>query len=143
MALHPEQVILLVDDSPEDREVTIRAIKKANLPNPVVCCEDGDQALDYLYQRGVHAGLGKAPRPGVILLDLNMPGTDGREVLEVVKGDTKLKSIPVVILTTSTDDRDIDAFFRSGANSYLVKPATVDTIVPAVHQSQKSRSITF
>ena len=143
MAIHPDQAILLVDDSPEDREATLRAIKKAGLPNPVFWCEDGDMALDFLYQRGEYAAAGKAPRPGVILLDLNMPGTDGRKVLDVVKKDAKLKSIPIVVLTTSTDDRDIDNFFQSGANSYIVKPVDVDGVIKAVQQLRHIAKFSF
>ena len=133
MALAPDQP-LLVEDSPEDRAVTLRVIKKAGLPNPVFCCEDGDKALDFLYRRGQYADPAKSPRPGVILLDLNMPGTDGREVLSVVKKDPDLKTIPVVVLTTSLDDRDTDAFFESGAQSYIVKPVEIDGIVRAVQK---------
>jgi len=143
MPLHPDQTILLVDDSPEDREATLRAIKKAGLRNPIFWCDDGDKALDYLYQRGEYAGPGKAPRPGVILLDLNMPGTDGREVMDIAKKDRQLKAIPIVVLTTSSDDRDIDAFFKSGANSYIVKPVSVDGIVQAVQQLQIVQSFSF
>ena len=143
MPLPADQAILLVEDSPEDREATLRAIKKAGLPNPIFWCDDGDKALDFMYQRGEYAGPGKAPRPGVILLDLNMPGTDGREVLDVVKKDPNLKSIPIVVLTTSSDERDIDAFFQSGANSYIVKPVGVDGIVKAVQQLQKFWSFSF
>ena len=134
MGLAPDQPILLVEDSPEDREVTLRVIKKAGLPNPVFCCEDGDKALDFLYRRGQYADPAKSPRPGVILLDLNMPGTDGREVLSVVKKDPDLKTIPVVVLTTSLDDRDTDAFLESGAQSYIVKPVEIDGIVRAVQK---------
>ena len=134
MGLAPNQPILLVEDSPEDREVTLRVIKKAGLPNPVFCCEDWDKALDFLYHRGPYADPVKSPRPGVILLDLNMPGTDGREVLSVVKKDPNLKAIPIVVLTTSSDDRDIDAFFESGAQSYIVKPVDIEGIVRAVQK---------
>ena len=134
MGLAPAQPILLVEDSPEDRAVTLRVIKKAGLPNPVFCCEDGDKALDFLYHRGQYADPAKSPRPGVILLDLNMPGTDGREVLSVVKKDPDLKTIPIVVLTTSLDDRDIDAFLESGAQSYIVKPVEIDGIVRAVQK---------
>jgi CheY-like chemotaxis protein len=112
----------------------LRSIKKAGLPNPIVWCDNGDKALDDLYQRRDFAGVGKSPRPAVIFLDLNMPGTDGREVLRVVKQEEKLKSISIVVLTTSSDDRDIDAFFDSGANSYIVKPVAVAGIQKAVQQ---------
>ena len=134
MSLAPDQPILLVEDSPEDRAVTLRVIKKAGLPNPVFCCDDGDKALDFLYHRGPYADPAKSPRPGVILLDLNMPGTDGREVLSVVKKDPNLKTIPIVVLTTSLDERDIDAVSELGAQSYIVKPVEIDGIVRAVQK---------
>ena len=143
MDLPPDKPILLVEDSPEDRELTLRAIKKAGLPNPIFTCDNGDKALDYLYQRGAYAASGTAPRPGVVLLDLNMPGTDGRKVLSLVKKDPNLKSIPIIVLTTSSDDRDIDAFFQSGASSYIVKPIDADQVVKAVQKLQSITSIRF
>src|SRR5436305_10386790 len=87
MSTRTKQSILLVEDSPEDYEVTVRAFRKANLVNPVFRCQDGEEALDYLYQRGRYADIERAPRPGLILLDLNLPGTDGREVLAQIKSD--------------------------------------------------------
>ncbi len=143
MELHPDKPILLVEDSPEDREVTMRAIKKAGLRNPIFWCDNGDKALDFLYQRGPYAAAGAAPRPGVVLLDLNMPGTDGRKVLGVVKQDPNLQSIPIVVLTTSSADSDIDVFFQSGASSYLVKPIDANQVVQAVQKLQSITSIRF
>jgi CheY-like chemotaxis protein len=97
------QPILLVEDSPEDYEATVRALRHAGLANPLLHCEDGESALDLLYQRGTYASLGGAPRPRIILLDLNLPGTDGRDVLTDLKRDEMLKGIPVIVLTTSSD----------------------------------------
>jgi CheY-like chemotaxis protein len=114
--------LLLVEDSPEDREATIRALAQAGMANPIHWCSNGDDALDYVFQRGKYADGTPAPRPSVILLDLNLPGTDGREVLAEIKGADHLKTIPVLILTTSTDARDIDACYQMGANSYIKKP---------------------
>jgi CheY-like chemotaxis protein len=116
---HP---ILLVEDSPEDREATVRALKKSGVANPIHCCVSGDDALDYLHRRGKYADAAMAPRPNVILLDLNMPGTDGREVLAELKQSGELRSIPVIILTTSTDERDVSNCYEMGANSYVKKP---------------------
>jgi CheY-like chemotaxis protein len=130
----PNQPILLVEDSPEDYEATDRAFRRAGLSNPIHRCSDGDEALDYLYQRGRYAEPAAAPRPGIILLDLNLPGTDGREVLEVVKGDADLKRIPVIVLTTSSDERDIDACYRAGANSYVQKPVDLEGFMKAVER---------
>ncbi|HEX2223089.1 MAG TPA: response regulator [Thermoanaerobaculia bacterium] len=130
----PNQPILLVEDSPEDFEATRRALNKSGLKNPIYRCADGDEALDFLYRRGEYADVGKAPRPGIILLDLNLPGTDGREVLAEIKKDDALKQIPVIVLTTSTDDRDVDACYRSGANSYIQKPVDMDGFIKAIER---------
>jgi CheY-like chemotaxis protein len=132
--MEPRQPILLIEDSPEDFEATTRALRKAGLVNPVFHCSDGDEALDYLNRRGSYASPERAPRPGVILLDLNLPGTDGREVLCEVKGDERLKRIPVIVLTTSTDERDIEKCYLAGANSYIKKPVDLDGFVRAVQQ---------
>ena len=128
------QPILLVEDSPEDFEATQRAFRKSGLKNPLVRCEDGDQALDYLYRRGEYADPARSPRPGVILLDLNLPGTDGRQVLNEIKRDEHLRDIPVVVLTTSADERDISACYRAGANSYIQKPVDIDGFMKAIER---------
>ena len=127
-----KQAILLVEDSPEDYETTVRALKKAGLANPIFRCESGDEALDFLYQRGAYSDPASAPRPGIVLLDLNLPGTDGREVLAEVKGNTDLQSIPVLVLTTSSDERDIERCYQSGANSYIKKPVDLLGFMQAV-----------
>lgn len=111
----------MVEDSVEDFTALGRAFRKHALPNPLLRCEDGDQALEYLQ------GYGKRPGwpqqlPAFVLLDLNMPGTDGRAVLSVLKQDSRLQSIPVIIFSTSTNSRDIEDCYRLGANSYLTKP---------------------
>lgn len=128
------QPILLVEDSPEDFEATQRAFRKSGLKNPLVRCEDGDQALDYLHRRGEYADPARSPRPGVILLDLNLPGTDGRQVLTEIKHDEHLRDIPVVVLTTSADERDITACYRAGANSYVQKPVDIDGFMKAIER---------
>ena len=132
MANRTEQTILLVEDSPEDFEVTVRAFRKANLANPVFRCQDGEEALDYLFQRGRYADPDRFPRPGLILLDLNLPGTDGRQVLAQIKSDAQLRTIPVIVLTTSADERDIESCYRSGANSYIQKPVSLEAFLRAV-----------
>lgn len=126
--------ILIVEDSPEDFEATKRALLKSGLRNGIRRCEDGDDALDYLFQRGNYADPGSAPRPNMILLDLNMPGTDGREVLAEVKQDESLKKIPVIVLTTSADQRDIDACYQAGANSYVQKPVGLEGLMDAIQR---------
>lgn len=130
----PNQPILLVEDSPEDFEATVRAFKRSGLKNPIVRCEDGDTALDYLFRRGRHADPETSPRPGVVLLDLNLPGTDGREVLQEIKGHDQLRQIPVIVLTTSTDDRDVEACYQAGANSYIQKPVDMDGFIRAIER---------
>ena len=119
--LPPLKPVLIVEDSVEDFTALARAFRKNSLQNPVLRCEDGDQALDYLL------GYGSRPEwpqtlPAIILLDLNMPGTDGRTVLDTIKHDARLCSIPVVIFTTSSNTKDIEECYRLGANSYMTKP---------------------
>ncbi len=125
------QTILIVEDSDDDYETTQMALKESNLANPLARCEDGQEALDYLYHDGSYASV-KPPRPGIILLDLNMPGLDGRKVLEKIKLDDTLKEIPVVVLTTSSDERDIDACYKIGANTYIQKPVDLENFMAAI-----------
>jgi two-component system response regulator len=114
--------VMLVEDSIEDRVATIRAFEKCGFKGRIFSCVDGEDALDFLHRRGKYESEGAAPRPGVILLDLNMPGTDGREVLAEIKSNPKLKTIPVIVLTTSTDSRDVGGSYLAGASSYVRKP---------------------
>lgn len=130
----PHQPILLIEDSPEDYEATVRAFERSGLRNPIFRCEDGDNALDFLHRRGRYADPEQAPRPGVILLDLNLPGTDGRDVLTEIKQDDRLKQIPVIVLTTSDDARDVEACYRAGANSYVQKPVDMDGFLRAIER---------
>ena len=130
----PQQTILLVDDSDEDFEVTKRGFNRARMVNPIRRCTDGEDALSYLFRRGPYADPKSSPRPGIIMLDLNMPGTDGREVLKAIKTDTRLKKIPVIVLTTSSDDRDIEKCYNEGANSYIVKPVNLDGFMEAIQR---------
>ena len=126
------QLILIVEDSDDDYMATVRAFKKANLINPVQRCTNGDQALDYLLQRGEFSDPAKAPRPNIILLDLNLPGTDGKEVLRMIKADSELQKIPVVVLTTSNAERDIEQCYEMGANSYVQKPVDLVGFIQSV-----------
>jgi two-component system, response regulator len=128
---HP---ILLVEDSAEDAEATLRAFKKARLANPVYRVSDGDEALDYLFRRRAYVDEAKAPEPSIVLLDLNLPGTDGREVLAEIKKAEWLRRIPVIVLTTSSDQEDIDACYAMGANSYIKKPVDTHGFLRAVQQ---------
>jgi CheY-like chemotaxis protein len=130
----PSQPILLVEDSPEDFETTSRAFRRSGLKNPIIRCADGDEALDFLHRRGGYADPESSPRPGVILLDLNLPGTDGREVLSDIKADPELKQIPVIVLTTSSDNRDVEACYRAGASSYIQKPVDLEGFMKAIER---------
>jgi len=125
---------LVVEDSPEDYETTVRGLKRAGFSNPVFRCEDGEDALNYLYMRGPYALPGQASRPGMILLDLNLPGTDGREVLVEIKSNPMLKAIPVIVLTTSRDERDIKTCYEAGANSYIQKPVRLEEFMQAIER---------
>jgi CheY-like chemotaxis protein len=118
--------ILIVEDSPEDFEATCRAFARAGINTTIYRAQDGDELLEYLQRRGRFKDPASSPRPGLILLDLNLPGTDGREALALIKGNPSLASIPVVVLTTSSDDRDIEICYRSGANSYMQKPVDLE-----------------
>ena len=111
--------VMVVEDSPEDWEATRRALLRGGLANPLVHCSTGDDALSYLFEGDERS---TAAKPALILLDLNLPGTDGREVLARLKNDPELRRVPVVVLTTSADERDVDGCYLAGANSYIQKP---------------------
>jgi CheY-like chemotaxis protein len=128
------QAILVVEDSPEDFEATMRVLRRSGLANPIYRCCDGDEALEFLFQRDRYRDPAIAPRPSVILLDLNLPGTDGREVLTEIKKDDRLKLIPVIVLTTSGDERDIEKCYLAGANSYVKKPVDLGGFVSAIQR---------
>lgn len=121
--INVSQTILIVDDSDDDYNATVRALSKdGGLQNPLHRCEDGQQALDYLFYRGAYKDADKVGIPGIILLDLNLPGIDGRQVLAELKNDDKLKRVPVIVMTNSDADRDIEDCYRMGANTYIRKP---------------------
>jgi CheY-like chemotaxis protein len=126
--------ILICDDDEDDRLLTKRALEQAHISNSLKFVEDGEQLLDYLYQRGEYAGeTGKAPRPGLILLDLNMPKLDGREALKVIKGDKTLHDIPIVVLSTSRFEQDVVRSYQLGVNSFISKPVTFSGLVEAMN----------
>jgi len=114
--------LLLIEDSDEDVAATMRGLRREDVSIVFHRCTTGDQALDYLYHRGRYADPTVAPRPNLILLDLNLPATDGRALLAGIKDDDDLRAIPVVVLTTSNNPQDIDVCYRRGANSYQIKP---------------------
>ena len=129
-----ERVILLVEDDPKDEALTLRALKKSNVMNPVVVARDGAEALDYLFARGVHEGRDRAVVPQVILLDLKLPKIDGLEVLREIRSDDRTKLLPVVVLTSSIEDQDLIKSYGLGANSYVRKPVDFVQFVDAVKQ---------
>ena len=127
------RTVLLVDDSPRDRELALAALGKHRLANEVVALRDGAEALDYLYRRGEYAD--RLPGdPAVMLLDLKMPKVDGMEVLRRVKSDAALKMIPIVIMTSSREEQDLLDTYQLGVNAYVVKPVKFQAFIEAVEQ---------
>jgi CheY-like chemotaxis protein len=131
MEYNANNLILIVEDSPEDYNTTLRAFKKVGMKNKVLRFEMGDDCLDYLYGRGEFEARNNL-YPALIMLDLNLPGTDGREVLKIIKSDQTLKKIPVVVLTTSNDTGDIEKCYQLGANSYIQKPVSFEGFINAI-----------
>ena len=125
-------VVLLADDDDDDRMLSVDAFREARLANELRCVTDGEELMDYLHRRGKFAPPVKAPRPGLILLDLNMPRKDGREALREIKSDPELRSIAVVVLTTSETREDIRRIYELGAYSYISKPVTFEGLVNAM-----------
>lgn len=126
--------ILLVEDNPDDVDLTIMALEKSRVSNEVVVVRDGVEALDYLFATGDFAGRDSNVMPQVILLDLNMPRMDGLEFLRQIRADERTRLLPVVILTTSNEDRDRIASYKLGANSFVRKPVDFQQFVAAVQQ---------
>ncbi|MEH2061792.1 MAG: response regulator [Nostoc sp.] len=120
--LRQTPLLLIVEDSNEDFEALQRFLRKSHISIPIHRCVSGEQALAFLYRTGKYVERESSPRPGLIVLDLNLPGTDGREVLHRIKHDDNLNMIPVVVFTTSNNPKDIEVCYRSGVNSYIVKP---------------------
>ncbi len=125
--------VLLVEDNPADAELCIRALRKHNLANNLLWVKDGAEALDALFHTGTHSGA-KNGRPKVVLLDLRLPKVDGLEVLQKLRADDRTKRVPVVVLTSSREDRDIAEAYRLGANSFITKPVEFEAFVNTVTQ---------
>jgi CheY-like chemotaxis protein len=125
--------ILLVEDDPKDVELTLTALEEYKLANEVVVAHDGEEALDYLYRRGSFATR-STDNPAVLLLDLKLPKVDGLEVLQQIKADAKLKLIPVVVLTSSHEEKDMVTSYKLGVNAYVVKPVDFHEFVNAVKE---------
>ena len=129
-----QKIILLVEDNPDDEALTLRALKKNNILNEVIVARDGVEALDYLFGTGKYAGRDLSNMPQVILLDLKLPKIDGMEVLRRIRADERTKLLPVVILTSSKEERDLINGYKLGANSYIRKPVDFDQFREAVKQ---------
>jgi len=125
--------ILIVEDDPKDVELTLAALEEYNLANEVVVTRDGEEALDYLYCRG-NFKMRSSDNPAVLLLDLKLPKVDGLEVLQQIKSDDKLKFIPVVVLTSSREEKDLIASYKLGVNGYVVKPVDFHEFVNAIKE---------
>ena len=132
MSNNNEVEILLVEDNPNDAELTMRALKKHKLANNVIHACDGEEALDFLFARGAFAERKLENGPKVVILDLKLPKVDGLEVLRAMKADPRTKVIPVVVLTSSTVEKDIIESYKLGVNSYIVKPVDFEKFVSAV-----------
>jgi CheY-like chemotaxis protein len=125
--------VLLAEDNAKDVELTLAALEEHHLANEVIVVNDGSEALDYLYRRGKYAMRGEG-QPAVVLLDLKMPKVDGLEVLKVIKGHAELKTIPVVMLTSSREEQDLIKSYQLGVNAYVVKPIEFQEFVKAVKE---------
>ena len=129
-----EKIIMLVEDNPDDEELTLRALRKANIANEVFVARDGTEALDFLFGTGRHAGLKALPIPAVVLLDLKLPKLNGIDVLKRMRADPRTQLIPVVVLTSSSEEEDMLKSYQSGANSYVRKPVEFSSFANAVTQ---------
>ncbi len=135
MAMTTEPMeILLVEDSPTDAELALLALKESNLANNVVWVKDGSEALDFIFHRGAYANRQGDAKPRVILLDLRLPKVDGLEVLRILKSDPQTQAIPVVVLTSSKEDRDVTESYALGVNSFVSKPVSFDEFARVVAQ---------
>jgi two-component system response regulator len=129
-----EKTILLVEDSPDDVELTVRALRKHGVANELTIARDGIQALDYLFGRNAYRQRDVSEHPAVVLLDLKLPKVDGLEVLKLMRADSRTRRIPVVVLTSSREERDLVASYDLGANSYVRKPVDFAEFLEAVRQ---------
>ena len=129
-----ERCILLVEDNPDDEALTLRSFERSNIKNEIVVVRDGVEALDYLFGRGDYEGRDTSKMPAVVLLDLKLPKLNGLEVLEQIRSDERTRLLPVVILTSSSEEEDIVGSYRRGANSYVRKPVGFNEFTEAVKQ---------
>jgi two-component system, response regulator len=130
----PEPIILLVEDNPSDEALTLRALKRNNILNEVVVARDGVEALEYLFGTGAHAGRDTGLKPAMVLLDLKLPKLNGLEVLRRIRADERTRFLPVIMLTSSMEERDVVSSYASGVNSYVRKPVDFVQFAEAVRQ---------
>ncbi|MEI6456311.1 MAG: response regulator [bacterium] len=128
------RIILLVEDNPDDVDLTLRAFEKSNLKNPIVVVNDGEKALDYLFCRGSYSSRNPAEMPAVVLLDIKLPKVDGLEVLKELRSSKRTKLLPVVMLTSSMEESDLITSYLNGANSYIRKPVDFNRFIESVQQ---------
>jgi two-component system response regulator len=129
-----QRPILLVEDNQDDEVLTLRAFRKLNIRNPVVVARDGAEALDYLFGRGPYQGRDTSTQPQVVLLDMHLPKLDGLAVLRHIRQDERTRMVPVVMLTSSNEERDVTGSYQLGVNSYVRKPVDITSFVDAVRQ---------
>jgi two-component system response regulator len=129
-----EKMILLVEDNPDDEELTLRALRQAKVANDIFVARDGAEAVEFVFGEGRHAGRDTSKMPAVILLDLKLPKLSGLDVLQRLRADERTKLVPIVVLTSSSEDEDMLKSYRSGANSYVRKPVEFGAFVNAVSQ---------
>lgn len=129
-----DRAILLVEDNPDDEALTLRALRKNNIGNPVVVARNGAEALDYLFAQGAYSGRDPKDVPQVVLLDLKLPKIDGLEVLKRIRADERLRALPVVVLTSSKEEQDLMNGYKFGCNSYVRKPVNFDQFLEAARQ---------
>lgn len=132
--MNSDKIILLIEDNPSDVDLTRRALEKSRIANEMVVAEDGEAALDYLWGTGVHTGRDVSDLPAVALLDLNLPKLPGLEVLRRIRADARTKRLPIVILTSSTEEQDLAAGYDLGVNSYMRKPVDFKQFTHCVEQ---------
>jgi len=132
--MEQKKTILLVEDNPDDIELTLRALKQYHIGNEISVVRDGAEALDYLFATGAYAERSTCPMPAVVILDLKLPKVDGLEVLQRMRADERTKTVPVVILTSSKEEKDMVSSYKLGANSYVRKPVDFTEFVEAARQ---------